>query len=380
MSKTGSSSSNEYEADKPGTAARDVAEASIERLRQEGGVFVQAIRATRMAMVITDPNLPGNPIVFANRSFLEVSGYTMEEVLGQQPFFMNGPGTDPEDARRFREALAEDRDALIETVQYAKDGTYFVAIVLLSAFKDESGHTLHHFLSWADVTRRFVAEKDLAALQATEAALRQSEQRANLLLAELQHRVRNTLSVVRSIARRTAEQSEDVDQLISHFEGRLNAFSRVQSAVTRAPGTGIDLTTIVEDELLAVATREGEQLQIKGPELHLQPRSAEAISLAIHELATNAVKYGALSADRGRIRVTWNRVSSGSGDEALEFEWDESGLEDAPKPSADGFGLEMLKRSLPYELGAETQIEFTGDGLRFTMSLPLTSNVLAEKT
>src|SRR3712207_10345 len=142
-------SPNAFERDKPGTNARTDAEAAIEDLRQRGGLFVEAVRATRMAMALTDPTLPGNPIVFANQSFLDLSGYAMEEVLGQQPHFMNGPETDPDDAERFRRILAEDRDGVIETVQYAKDGRRFVATVLLTAFKDDEGTTLNHFLSWA---------------------------------------------------------------------------------------------------------------------------------------------------------------------------------------------------------------------------------------
>jgi two-component system, chemotaxis family, CheB/CheR fusion protein len=190
------------------------------------------------------------------------------------------------------------------------------------------------------------------------------------LLAELQHRVRNTLAVVRSIARRTAQRSENVDDMLSHFESRLNAFSRVQAAVSRSPGQGVELRQIVDDELMAVATREGTQLRIKGPEFSLKARIAESMSLAIHELATNAVKYGALSADEGRIRVSWKLIRNGAGDE-LQFEWIETGLDSEPSASHEGFGHEMLLRSLPYDIGAETSIEFKRDGMRFSMNMPV---------
>src|SRR5689334_6911823 len=113
-------SPNEFERDKPGTTGRSRAESAIEQLRQRGGVFVDAVRATRMPMALTDPNLPGNPIVFANEAFLGLSGYRMEEVLGQQPHFLNGPDTDRRDAARFTEAIRADQDDIIETVQYRK--------------------------------------------------------------------------------------------------------------------------------------------------------------------------------------------------------------------------------------------------------------------
>jgi len=110
---TDASSLNEFESDKPGTTARTDAEGAIEDLRQRGGVFVNAVRAMRMPMALTDPNLPGNPIVFANQSFLKLSGYSMDEVLGQRPHFMDGPDTDPKDAARFAEALLADHDDII---------------------------------------------------------------------------------------------------------------------------------------------------------------------------------------------------------------------------------------------------------------------------
>ncbi len=171
---------NAFKADQPETAARTVSEERIERLRLEGGLFVEAVRATRMPMAVTDPNLPGNPIVFANDAFLNLSGYSMDEVLGQQPHFMDGLGTDPADVVAFREALEQDRDAVIETVQYRKDGSRFLASVFLSAFKDEEGRTLHQFLSYLDVTAREQAQLAVSALR--EAAAIDNEAQLRLLL------------------------------------------------------------------------------------------------------------------------------------------------------------------------------------------------------
>ncbi|WP_376092778.1 PAS domain S-box protein [Roseomonas sp. CCTCC AB2023176] len=175
-------SGNAFEPAKQGTPARSLAEGRIEEVRERGGIFVEAVRATRMPMVVTDPSLPGNPIVFANEAFLGVSGYGMDEVLGQGPHFMNGPGTDPADAARFRAALAEDRDEVIETVQYRKDGSRFVASLFLSAFKDADGRTLYQFLSYLDVTHRATAEEELVSRARIEARLRESEARHRLLV------------------------------------------------------------------------------------------------------------------------------------------------------------------------------------------------------
>ncbi len=102
-----------------------MAEGRIEDLRLRGGVFVEAVRVTRMPMVVTDPTLPGNPIVFANAAFLALSGHSMDEVLGQRPHFMDGPDTDPDTVRTFREAIAAGRDETLDILQYRKDGSTF---------------------------------------------------------------------------------------------------------------------------------------------------------------------------------------------------------------------------------------------------------------
>jgi two-component system CheB/CheR fusion protein len=165
--------------------------------------------------------------------------------------------------------------------------------------------------------------------------------------------------------------------MISHFEGRLNAFSRVQSAVTRSSGGAVDVKSLIEDELLAVAVRKGKQLKVDGPELCLKSKAAESLSLAIHELATNAVKYGALSALNGSLSVHWERIDEPEA-ARLHLEWLERGLDTEPRRDREGFGHEMLLRTLPYDLAAETSIEFTSDGMRFIMDLPLGPEILAE--
>ncbi|MBI0535917.1 PAS domain S-box protein [Roseomonas sp. KE2513] len=210
--------------------------------------------------------------------------------------------------------------------------------------------------------------------------LRRMGQHQRLLLAELQHRVRNTLSVIRSIIRRTVQASDNLDDLAMHLDGRIDAFSRVQAAVTRNPERGIDLAQLVADELLAYSAREGKQVHIQGPPVALRPKAAETLALALHELATNAVKFGALSQPQGRVEVAWD-AELPPGAPRLLFRWREIGLAPAAEaPLHRGFGTELFERTLPYELNAEVERSLVPAGLLCTIVLPLSDRLVKEET
>ncbi|AWI89538.1 histidine kinase [Methylobacterium sp. DM1] len=195
------------------------------------------------------------------------------------------------------------------------------------------------------------------------------------LPAELRHKVRNTLSMLRAIIRRSAETSDSVETYVAHLDGRVDALARVLNALMRSVPEGIGLHSLIADELLVHLAREGEQVAISGPSLRLRPGAAEVFAMAVHELAVNAVEHGALTVPQGRIHVTWS-LSSPAGPagtpQQLTFIWDESGLENIPStPSHHGFGLEVLERSLRYELKAKTVMTFEPEGLHCSISLPL---------
>ncbi|MCP1851964.1 MULTISPECIES: CheR family methyltransferase [unclassified Bradyrhizobium] len=201
-------------------------------------------------------------------------------------------------------------------------------------------------------------------------AITRAEERQRLLLAELQHRVRNTLGVVRSIARRSAETSANVEDYASHLDGRLNAFARTQSLVTRDPEGGVDLEYLVVEELLAYNAKEGEQLKVAGPRIRLQPKAAETFALALHELATNALKYGALSDTAGRIDVSW-RIDDAADPRQLLFDWRERNGPAVAPPRRRGFGSDLLERTLAFEFKGKSTLEFNPSGLHCTIAIPM---------
>jgi two-component sensor histidine kinase len=194
----------------------------------------------------------------------------------------------------------------------------------------------------------------------------QAEQK--VLVAELQHRTRNLLSVVRTIARRSIEASPGRDE----YDARLAAVGRVQGFLSRSSAYAVPLADVVEAELQAAGDGASEKVEVGGPAVDLPGESIQAIALALHELATNAVKYGAIAHPSGRLSVTW-RVEAGSNDDLrrLVLDWRESGvpMPDGP-PARRGYGSELITRALPYQLRAETALEFTQDGVHCRIALP----------
>lgn len=205
-----------------------------------------------------------------------------------------------------------------------------------------------------------------------EAAMRASEARLQTLVAELQHRVRNILAVTRSVFRRTADASDDVEDLTSHFTGRLDALARTQVITTRSVRGTVDLEAMIRDELLSVGASDGPRVRIEGPEVSLSSKVAETLGLALHELTTNALKYGALGSPDGQVEIHWKSNTDYRGAPQLILIWQEQGVPTIPvEPVRQGFGRELIEEALPYRLGAETKLEFVGGGVRCSISLPL---------
>lgn len=200
-----------------------------------------------------------------------------------------------------------------------------------------------------------------------------------VLLAELQHRVRNIMAVTRSIVARTGERAESVSDYASLVGGRLLTLARVQALLTRSANAGVPVATIVHDEIDAQALRE-DQYDLSGPEVELSPKAAEILTLAVHELATNALKYGALSVPEGRVRVRWTLFEK-RGESWLGFDWTEDGVPGAgtrndgrsgrASMTRGGFGRELIEGRLPYELGGRGRLEIGPEGARCRLEFPL---------
>jgi PAS domain S-box-containing protein len=200
--------------------------------------------------------------------------------------------------------------------------------------------------------------------------MRGLQDRQQVLLAELQHRTRNLLALVQAIARQTVKTSASMADFLRQFESRLGALSRVQGVLASTNHGPIDLRQIVQMELKAHGA--AEMAEVDGPSVDLAPDAAQALSLAVHELATNAVKYGALREPPGKLSVKW-QLRRDKSNTTVVIEWRERGVA-MPDPAAArtrGYGRELIERALPYQLNATTHYEFTSDGVRCTVELPL---------
>ncbi len=177
-----------------------------------------------------------------------------------------------------------------------------------------------------------------------------------VLLAELDHRVKNVLAAVQALATQSARRTRSTDGFLSAFSGRLKAMASAHELLTATRWRGAGLTHIATAELGGLAPG---QARWSGPELILTPRAANAVSLALHELATNAVKYGALSSENGRVEVVWSRTADGG----FRLDWTERGGPAVKTPERRGFGSTLLERVTSRELGGECRVEYLPDGV-----------------
>lgn len=195
-------------------------------------------------------------------------------------------------------------------------------------------------------------------------ARRRGEERQNLLVAELDHRVKNTLATIQSIALRTLGGGESVEALL----GRIAALARTHTALSQTDWAGVELRDLVGGVFAPHEAGQG-RVAWDGPPVLLDPRSAQGLALSLNELGTNASKYGALAAPEGRVLMRWAIVEAES--PTLRLEWLESGGPPVAPPSKRGFGMELIEKSLRYELGAEVVVDFRPEGLRCEIVLPI---------
>jgi two-component sensor histidine kinase len=209
------------------------------------------------------------------------------------------------------------------------------------------------------------------ALAAEMRELRRLQVQQRVLVAELQHRTRNLLAVVRAIASQTFGSALN-ELTLSAFLERLGSLGRVQGLISRADGKRVKLADIVWAELEAYAETSRSRLEVHGPDVRLSHHQVQTVALALHELVTNAVKYGALQSPTGKLSITWESWLCAKGYQRLALLWKESGVT-MPEAAAvrRGQGRELIENSLRFSLHADTQLVFGSDGVWCRIELPV---------
>jgi two-component system CheB/CheR fusion protein len=199
---------------------------------------------------------------------------------------------------------------------------------------------------------------------------KRAEEERELLASELSHRVKNTLAVVQSLAMQTNGRNRSVKAFREAFVGRLQALARAHSILLDANWRSADLKTLVGQTVEAYRIDHPEQVEVEGEPVTITPRQGLGLSLVLHELGTNAVKYGALSRQDGCLRVSW-RVEGDNPGQRLRLQWQERGGPRAETPSETGFGTEMIQGVCTYELEGEVELKYAPQGLACEIVFPL---------
>jgi PAS domain S-box-containing protein len=363
---------NQFKLGVPDTAARDRAGRHVDAVEQRGGLFVEAVRRTRMPMVVTDATLPGNPITFANPVFMALSGYALDELLGQEPHFMNGPGTDPAAIEQYTEAMAAGRDCALEILQYRKDGSAFRAMLFASPVDDGQGVVTSHFLSFLDITQRWRAEEDLRALtselesrvsdrtadlQAANVRLTELLGERDLLMSEVNHRAKNSLTVATGLLSVQARLQSDpaVRAQFEAAQDRLHAMAKVHDLLSKSEvGQRVDLAVYLVqlcEALGGITDRERVAVQAEAETGILLPAdTAFPVGIILTELITNALKYAFPDGRSGMVLAQARRIDAAQVE--LSVRDDGVGMGQVREGSL-GFGL---VRSLVEQIGGTISV------------------------
>ena len=284
-----------------------------------------------------------------NAGATRIFGYDANEIVGQSILRIIPPELHGEERQILARLQRGERIDHYETVRVAKDGRRVDVSLTVSPLRDRSGKVIGASKVGRDITERKRAEK----LQ-------------RILTDELSHRVKNTLATVHAIASQSLARAKSPADFISGFSGRLQALANAHTVLTRSQMQGADVMTLVNEQVVIGAA--GDHISCSGPLLMLDPQASVHLALVLHELATNARKYGALSVPGGRLSVTWEMRTDGGC--SLFLSWKESDGPEVSAPRAHGFGRALIEETVR-SYGGSVSVHYHRDGLTCEIDLPL---------
>ena len=335
---------------------QDVTNAKLmeDRIRESERQMRDLLEGLPAAVYTTDAN---GRITFFNKACIDMAGRTPQ--LGDEwcvtwRLYSADGAPMPHDQCPMAVALKENRQVRgVEAIAERPDGTFVPFIPYPTPLHDAEGNLIGAINMLVDITER-----------------KRAENRQKTLIDELNHRVKNTLATVQSLATQTARHSDSLQDFGTRFEKRLIGIARAHDLLTRRHWDDAPLDFLVREVVGPLSATLGNRLQIDGPSIMLNPRSALSLTMVLTELVTNAAKYGALSSETGWLLLLW-RLREVEGRAALDLVWQEGGGPPVQAPSRRGFGTRLMERCIERDLGGEIDLVFDAKGLCCRIAIPL---------
>jgi PAS domain S-box-containing protein len=337
--------------------ARDI----TQRRRAEAVLRASEERFRNLANAVPDIVWTADPdgaITFANDRWFQYCGIAPEQNARQWPELVLHPDDGERCIAEWSRALREGGDYEIEVRNRRHDGEYRWFLTRASPIRDAAGRVTAWFGSTTDIHDRKLAAE-----------------RQKMLAGELSHRVKNLLTVIQVLAERTGDRATSVEQFLAAFRGRLQAVNSAQSALVASEWCGASLRALVHAALEPYLV-EASRIELDVQDLPIRSEMALTLTLALHELATNAAKYGALSSPAGRVAFA-ARVDLGDHGEVLRLDWQEHGGPSVQEPETAGFGTTMLGKAMAYQHQGSAELIWRETGLVCRLELPLSETTPA---
>lgn len=321
-----------------------------------GKLFMQATEQTRMSLCVSDPFVDGNPIIYVNEAFVELTGYAREDILGNNCRFMQGEDTDPEAVAKIREALRKREVTVVDILNYKQDGTPFWNALHIGPIFDEQGKLSYFYGSQWDITEIL-----------TEREKTKQQQR---VMEELRHRTGNLFGVVSAIVRLSARGETDAQVLADKITERIAALATAHRVSLAGDGTiagKTDLLTLAREVVKPYQTSGSERIELVGDPVELPREMLTPIGLTLHEFATNALKYGSLGHPAGTVAINWERK-----DDELILRWVERGglAKEEVETTGSGTGTRLIDGVIR-GIGGRVESVIEPEGFQATVTVPV---------
>jgi len=293
-----------------------------------------------------------------NSAAERISGYTADQIIGQKLNDVDGTQEAQAQRRQYLQHLREGEPIEYQAIYTRKDGDQIEVWIKAAPIKAENGKTMGATFVIRDIT-----------------ALKQREQHVHFLMRELTHRSKNLLAVIQAMARQSLSHLNSPEDFVTRFSARLSGLAGSHDLLSNVNWEGASLVDLIRSQLRHYEDRFDEKIHIDGPDLFLRPEAAQNIGIALHELSTNAAKYGALSVPDGNVAISW-KLKTEKDILRLQMTWQEKGGPAVDPPSRKGFGHIVMDRITGQALSGTSRADFNPDGVTWTLDVPAASVVL----